>query len=267
MLKKRIITALLLIPLVIACIFLATPLLFLSIALLFILLAGWEWTQLAGITNFAKRFIFLVLLAITLILCLFVPVDYIVIIAVFWWIIAITLLLLYPKTSSFWGRGLWIRSLMGFLVLIPCWRALITLQGFSPILLLYCLILIWGADIAAYFVGRKWGKHKLAPTISPGKTYEGLFAGMLAAGFLSCIGLWLFHIPQGQWVWFFLICILGGGIMTVVGDLFESMLKRQSHLKDSGKIFPGHGGVLDRIDSMTMAIPFFAVFFIYFFNN
>jgi phosphatidate cytidylyltransferase len=267
MLKYRVITALVLIPLVIGSIFFLPPMTFLSVALLIILLAGWEWTQLAGISQLAKKCIFLVLLALALLCCLFIPLPIIVLAGVIWWAIAITLLFLYPKASSVWGNGLWIRAMMGFLVLSPCWLGLIILQGFSPMLLLFCLILIWGVDTAAYFVGRKWGTHKLAPTISPGKSYEGLLAGLLAAVILSGVGLWVLEIPREQWGLFLLICIVGGGIITVIGDLFESMLKRQSHIKDSGSILPGHGGILDRIDSMTTAIPFFALVFPYFFNT
>ncbi|MBA2653861.1 MAG: phosphatidate cytidylyltransferase [Gammaproteobacteria bacterium] len=266
MLKPRIFTALILIPIVIAAVFFMPPLTFFSLALLVILLAGWEWSILAELPNLTLRIGFLVLLAAVLVLSVFVPLYVIISLAVVWWLIAITLLAIYPRGKERWGNSIWIRSLIGFLVLTPCWVGLIILQGFSPIVLMYCLILIWGADTAAYFAGKKWGQHKLAPAISPGKTYEGFIGGLIAAAVIAGVGFWVLRIPSDRGLLFFIVSVIGGGLISVIGDLFESMMKRQSHIKDSGSILPGHGGLLDRIDSMTTAIPFFALFFPYLFN-
>jgi phosphatidate cytidylyltransferase len=239
---------------------------FLFTAMLVILGAGWEWTKLAGINHVLSRSVYLLLLALALVLSILAPLSLVISVSSIWWIAAAILMALYPRGASWWGQSILIRSVMGFLVLIPCWIGLIILQGFSPVVLLFCLVLIWSADVAAYFVGRKWGKHKLAPTISPGKTYEGVLAGVITSAILAAIGIWLLDIPQENIVLFFVICVLGGGIISVFGDLFESMVKRQAHIKDSGSLLPGHGGLMDRIDSMTTAIPFFALILPFFLN-
>jgi phosphatidate cytidylyltransferase len=261
MLKSRILTAIILIPFTVAAIFFLPPLSFFSLAMFLILLAGWEWSFLAGVNPLSKRIIFLVILAAVLLGSIFIPIYFVIILGLIWWLIGIILILTYSKVGHYWGRRTWLRAVMGFLVLIPCWIGLIILQGFSPALLVYCLALIWVVDSIAYFVGRKYGKHKLAPSISPGKSYEGFLAGLLAAAIFAGIGLWVLDIPEGKWLGFFILSLIGGGLITVVGDLFESMVKRQSDLKDSGTLLPGHGGLLDRIDSMTTAIPFFALVF------
>lgn len=265
MLKLRLYTALILIPVIVASIFFLPPLTFVSLAVITMLLAGWEWAQLAGLHNTYKKILFLVLLSAALVISIY-SIYIIIIIGILWWLFALILLFLYPKGASWWSHGHYIRAIMGFLVLIPCWIGLIILQGFSPMLLMFSFILIWSVDSAAYFVGKRWGKHKLAPSISPGKTYEGLLAGLLTAVVISVLGFWILEIPSERWILFLIICLVGGGLITVLGDLFESMLKRQSNIKDSGSLLPGHGGLLDRIDSMTTAIPFFALIFPYFFQ-
>ncbi len=261
MLKYRILTAVMLIPLVIGAIFFLPPLSFFSVAMLLILLAGWEWSRLIGMTHFAKRLIYLIILSFLLVFFVFIPIYYVIVMGIIWWLIAISLLLIYPRASRCFTENFPVRAVIGFLVLIPCWIGLIILQGFSPALLLYCLILIWGADSAAYFVGKRLGRHKLAPSISPGKTREGLLAGCLISIVIAGVGLWILDIPAGKKLLFFIFSVIGGGGITVIGDLFESMVKRQCQVKDSGTILPGHGGLLDRIDSLTTAIPFFALFF------
>jgi phosphatidate cytidylyltransferase len=239
---------------------------FLALALIAMLIAGWEWTQLAEIQPLTGKILYLVLLAAALLSSIFVPIYFIIIFAILWWILAFILLLIYPTGINWWGYGNLIRAMMGFFVLIPFWVGLIILQGFSPTLLLFSLILIWGVDSAAYFIGRKWGKHKLAPTISPGKSYEGLIAGLITAFIIAILGFWILGVPSERWLLFIAICLFGG-LLTVLGDLFESMLKRQAKVKDSSSLLPGHGGILDRIDSMVTAIPFFALVFPYFFQG
>lgn len=266
MLKNRIFTALVLIPLIILAIFLLPPLSFLSVAMLITLLAGWEWAQIAGLEQPIKKTLYLLGLAAGLLLAISIPIFYIVVVGFIWWLVAAILLGIYPRGIKFWGHPV-MRGIMGYLVLIPFWIGLILLQGFSPILLLFSLVLIWAVDSAAYFVGKKWGFHKLAPLISPGKSYEGFWAGLIMALCLSIIGVLLLHMPYGRWLTFISICFIGAGMISVLGDLFESMMKRLANVKDSGSLLPGHGGILDRIDSLTTAIPFFALIFSYFFNS
>ena len=116
--------------------------------------------------------------------------------------------------------------------------------------------MIWIADIAAYFVGKKFGKSKLAPGISPGKSVQGLWGALVASLIIAIVGFQLFEIKTPQWFYFVCLC-LATALISIVGDLYESLLKRRAGVKDSGKILPGHGGILDRIDSLTAAAPGF----------
>lgn len=185
-------------------------------------------------------------------------------------------LLLYGLAAVFWGAvvPLWLRhkwqsggpgigALVGLVVIVPAWLALVQLRLLGPAVLLAILAVVWMADVAAYFAGKNFGRHKLAPSISPGKTWEGA----LGAGIgVLLYGLWMRHVfavdgvPLGLWV----LVLLVVTAVSVVGDLFESLLKRQAGLKDSSHILPGHGGVLDRIDSLTSTLPIVALMWLIF---
>jgi phosphatidate cytidylyltransferase len=141
-------------------------------------------------------------------------------------------------------------------ILVALWVALMGLRGdFGPGYVLFLLLLIWVADIGAYFAGRHWGQRKLAPVISPGKTWEGVWGATAAALAFALLGAAVLGIGT-RWPWFVAICMVTVGF-SIIGDLFESMIKRQRGVKDSGSLLPGHGGVLDRIDSLTAAAPVF----------
>ncbi len=166
----------------------------------------------------------------------------------------------------FWLRRKWTLAgndffgyLIGLLVILPAWAAMMLLHAASPWLLLAVLALVWVADIAAYFTGRAWGRHKLAPAISPGKTWEGVAGAML--GVLLYGGIVLAYLPDTPPM---AALLLGAALpaltaVSVLGDLFESLLKRQAGVKDSSGLLPGHGGVLDRIDSLTSTLPLAAL--------
>jgi phosphatidate cytidylyltransferase len=141
----------------------------------------------------------------------------------------------------------------GFAVLVPAGLAMVWLE---PLAVLLVLVLVWIADSAAYFVGRAWGRRKLAPTVSPGKTWEGVAGGLVGA-VLYAIIIALFT-DRGAWLALVATAILLG-MVSIVGDLFESAAKRQAGVKDSGSLLPGHGGILDRIDSATAALPLAAL--------
>ena len=143
----------------------------------------------------------------------------------------------------------------GVLVLVPAWLALDFLYLQSPALMLFALLIVWVADIGAYFVGKGFGRVKLAPQISPGKTWEGALGGLCAVMVLAAIGAQVFEIDIAVLLPF----CLAVAMISIVGDLTESMFKRNAGVKDSGTLFPGHGGVLDRIDSVTAAAPLFAL--------
>lgn len=151
---------------------------------------------------------------------------------------------------------------IGWLVIVPTWAALLALYRLDAWLLLAAMALVWIADIAAYFCGRAFGRNKLAPTISPGKTREGA-VGALCAVLLYGLGLALRQWPDAgaeRLLGLALVLILLT-VLSIIGDLFESLLKRQAGLKDSSNLLPGHGGVLDRIDSLTSTLPLVALYF------
>jgi phosphatidate cytidylyltransferase len=166
----------------------------------------------------------------------------------------------YPRQQDLW-RNISTRTLAGLLILVPAWTAVVYLQGLSdqgPAYVLFLLLLIWCADTAAYFGGRAWGKRKLLVNVSPGKTWEGAGSALVAVGVLSWVGAHILGVAAEQ-----LSVFIGLSLVTVLfsilGDLIESMYKRQAGLKDSGTLLPGHGGVLDRIDSLTAAAPIFVL--------
>jgi phosphatidate cytidylyltransferase len=144
----------------------------------------------------------------------------------------------------------------GVVVLVAPWVALMGLRDdFGPAYVLFLLLLIWVADTGAYFAGRRWGRRKLAPTISPGKTWEGVFGAGMATLAFALVGAAVLE-EGARWPGFVAVCMVTVGF-SIVGDLFESMMKRQRGVKDSGSLLPGHGGVLDRFDSLTAAAPAF----------
>ena len=141
------------------------------------------------------------------------------------------------------------------LVLIPAWLALVRLHAQGPALMLFLLLLVVAADIGAYFAGRHFGRNKLAPRVSPGKTWEGVMGGVVGAAVVALVGVSIFHVSAAPFIGLSLVTVLA----SVVGDLTESLFKRHAGVKDSGSLLPGHGGVLDRVDSVTAAAPIFLV--------
>jgi phosphatidate cytidylyltransferase len=260
---QRVVTALVLAPVVITGVLLL-PTLYLSLLFgLIVLIGGWEWTRLAGISDWPGRVIYLLLLAslLWLVAELLTYSDYSVwffACVVLWWglvsinLVRIKLIQSAPLRFSLFA------AVSGFFVLVPAWAAIHTLHGSGesgPILTLFLLLLIWAADVGAYFAGHRWGKTKLSPVISPGKTRAGLYGAMAS----SVVGAVVLSWWMSEWSrlhWLVMLC-LATVLLSVVGDLFESLFKRQAGVKDSGTIFPGHGGVLDRIDSVTAAAPLF----------
>lgn len=279
MLKQRIITAVILAPLaLIAILFLSIPWFELAIAGV-VGIGAYEWANMSGICERPKKVVFmLVAIAICLGLSAYVDVDMIwyqgklhplyhaiLGIAAIWWMVSLAMVIAYPKYSAFWRNSRSIRSLFGLLTLIPTWVAIVALRTslhdidhlYGASLIFYVLGIVWAADIGAFFVGVKFGRHKLRPNVSPGKSLEGLVGG-IAASFAIIAFAALHYQVEPSRIWLHLLI---GGItvgVSALGDLNESMLKRCAGIKDSGKILPGHGGVLDRIDSLTAAFPVFA---------
>jgi phosphatidate cytidylyltransferase len=256
MLKQRVITAVALLPLVILLVW-GTPTWLLALVAGGLILVGtWEWLALSKINTLLSKFSNTTIVAALLYLLWLSRHDNLVLwvvalIALAWWLFALYWVI-------WWRREFqsWIKFVCGMLTLIPAWLAFLSLHASQDgvVKLLFLLALIWAADIAAYFAGKRLGKHKLAPKVSPGKTWEGVAGGSLALLLVSLMGVWLALPAQGYAL--ILICLLTGWI-SIVGDLSESLFKRQAGLKDSGRLLPGHGGVLDRVDSLTAALPAF----------
>jgi phosphatidate cytidylyltransferase len=262
MLKTRIITALILAAGLLAALFLlprqAVWLLFVGI----VALAAWEWAGLLKMSSIA-RIVYAALISAPCLVLLAGGMPQAVLQGL-WWLAAAFWLLLIP----FWFRAKWplgnnlLGWLIGGLLLLPTWAALVQLHQRSPWWLLASMALVWVADIAAYFAGRTFGRHKLAPTISPGKTWEGALGATIGVCLYGCVVAHTAGYLTGATAGFLLSGLLGLLLLTAVsiaGDLFESLAKRQAGVKDSSALLPGHGGVLDRIDSLASSLPLAAL--------
>jgi phosphatidate cytidylyltransferase len=261
MLRTRIITGLILGALLLASIFYLPPNgVLIGFGIVFIL-GAWEWAGFGGLSGAVPRTLYAALVTAVLILAWRSTQQSSALITLFalaslWWVVAFLWLLLAP------GRHQRLLTLAcGFLVLPPAFVALTRLDtvvgGFArgPLILLWLIFIVCSADIGAYFAGRAFGKHKLAPRVSPGKTWEGAVGGLLSVALMAWGGAAYFGLPQ-------LAAVLFGmavGAFSIIGDLTESMFKRAANLKDSGKLLPGHGGLLDRLDSVTAAAPLYAL--------
>jgi len=275
LLKYRIATALILIPIVIAALFLLPPLGFAIVTLAVCMLAAWEWGQLSGFTTRSQRVWLAILCGFILVAMMlslpayrksvYLPqVSGALWAALGWWIAAFFLVIFYPKSAAFWRNSRILRLAFGLLTIVPFFWGMVALRQYGyeenhhagAWWLLYVMLLVWGADSGAYLFGKLFGKHKLAPKVSPGKTWEGVIGGLLTSALIS----WLFgrYAPLNVVPITLLICSVIAALASVLGDLTESMFKREAGIKDSGNLIPGHGGILDRIDSLTAAVPVFA---------
>jgi phosphatidate cytidylyltransferase len=271
-LAQRVMTAAVLVPLVLAALFLLPPGGWAIVTLAIMALAAHEWAKLAGFgAQRAAAFVGGVII-LGLFLLFFSAIgfargwpDGVVLVvcgaAMAFWILAAPAWLARQSPARAWV----LMTLIGWVVLIGAWVAIVELQSRSPWLVLAAMAVVWIADTAAYFTGRKFGKRKLAPSISPNKSWEGVWGGMAAVALYA-----LLLIPfsgeagysgmrsLGTALAFVLFVMLLGAV-SVVGDLYESMLKRHAGVKDSGSLLPGHGGVLDRIDALLSAMPLAAI--------
>jgi len=265
MFYQRVLTALVLIPVfIISVLNLETPW-FAGFLALFILLAAWEWAALSGMTSVVgKLFYCLFVLASLLLIYQWRMIEWlsqaVLAIGVIWWGLVLIWLALSKPDAGMSGIARLYKPVAGLFVLLPAWYALVALHAYElqqgAVWVLYIFVLVWLADIGAYFTGKRFGRNKLAPALSPGKTWEGVLGGLLVVGIYSVVvAYWKEHtlIQAGLLV---LLSLLAS-LLSVAGDLYESLFKRQAGVKDSGRLFPGHGGVMDRIDSMTAAAPFY----------
>ena len=262
MLKQRIITALVLAPLALFGVF-GLPLhSFLYLMDFVVLVAAWEWANLAGYQSNKARALYV--LSVAVIVALMhtmyssLSVGIVLPLAVLAWLVALYWVVRFPQVSMWNSRS--VRGVIGFVVILPCWIAFVTLKALpsGELLILLLFLLVWGADVGAYFSGKRFGRTKLAPSVSPGKTREGLYGGLLACLVVSIVFAFLNGLTPYQSVMLVVLSLVTG-LISVLGDLFESMLKRHRGIKDSSQLLPGHGGVLDRIDSLTAASPLFVL--------
>lgn len=257
MLRYRVITALILFAIVLGALFGLERTGFALVAGVFFLAAGWEWSGMIGRLTTPLRVVWLLVLAALLVASEYVSPSWMHWLAL-WWLPALAMVVTYPKTASVWYRPT-LMAVFGWLLLVPSFFAVVALKSTGafgltgPFALLFVLLWVFAADTGAYFSGRAFGKHKLAVQVSPGKTWEGLVGGLLLALAVIGVALWLTPVTAsaGKLIAAAVIVILS----SVLGDLFESMVKRKVGIKDSGTMLPGHGGMLDRIDSVTAALP------------
>lgn len=251
----RVITAIILIPLVLGTLFLANSEVFRWISLVVFSLIGIEWGNLCQFKRKSSHIIFLIGLVMIL---FFLPIHQVVLwIGALFWIIPLYYCISYSCFQRETQLPTSLRALMGWVALPCAYQGLITLKTMNMGIgwILWLLLLIWAADSFAYFTGKAWGKRRLAPKISPNKTQEGLLGGVIGAMLLASIAY--YFVIKVSYVWF--IVALVSILLGVLGDLFESLLKRLANVKDSGRLLPGHGGIFDRLDSLVAALPFYAL--------
>ncbi|MCH1919832.1 phosphatidate cytidylyltransferase [Shewanella sp. A3A] len=283
MLKQRIITALWLIPLVLGAIFYLPPVYFAWALVPVFAIAAREWGRIIDPNCDVTKWSFTCTVAVVLVAINFiVPADEIwmrgqlhpvmlalIILGVLWWCFTLLLVLFFPKSSNWWKHSPMLKSMFGQLTLLPCFAALITIKSQDSLanpylggtLLLLVMLVVWAADSGAYFAGKAFGRHKLIARVSPGKTVEGLLGGLLTT--LIVVAGVMYCSPEQEWRLVAIVTLVTA-LASALGDLSESMFKRVANIKDSGSILPGHGGVLDRIDSLTAALPVFALLYLIF---
>lgn len=270
MLKQRVITSVVLALLIVGLIFLKRTSVFATLVGLIFLLGLWEWTRLAGARGHALRGALLlgyaVLFGLLWHACKspwwWLP----VLVGLGWWLVALGWLRHHAFGAEPTRAHVVLKLVAGALVVAPAWCALAVLHGDlaqphtgrGPWWVLFFACIVVAADIGAFTAGRRWGRTKLAPAISPGKTREGVYGALVCSGIVALAGGAMLHVPADR-----LPAIVALGLLTVlfsiVGDLFESLVKRHAGVKDAGHLFPGHGGVFDRMDSLVAAAPIFVL--------
>ncbi|MFC3914897.1 phosphatidate cytidylyltransferase [Pseudaeromonas sharmana] len=276
MLKQRLLTALILIPLAVGWMFFLPFDYFTLGAVLICLLASREWGRFV----WPEQPSWLALpmggvLAVTLflaptshLLSMSIPVwvEGILVAGALWWLFAVWMVVRYPRSASCWRTSRWLKAGFGLLTLLPFFWAMLLLRSYQYAqdtqyggwALFFVMLLVWCADSGAYFCGRALGRHKLMPAVSPKKTIEGLLGGLVLATAVAAITAYGFLTADENRLAVIVSAVLAV-LASVLGDLAESLFKREAGLKDSGSLLPGHGGVLDRIDSLTAALPVFVI--------
>jgi phosphatidate cytidylyltransferase len=253
-LRKRISTAIVLAAIVISIVLFLPPVATVVLLTVLVLAGAWEWSAFLRAPGYLPRALYVGLLALMMPLVWHVTEtlqgrEIVLALAILWWMAALGWIVLAPQRVAPWSA-----ALAGILALVPAWLALVRLRfdlSRGSQWMLFALVLVFAADIGAFFAGRTFGRTRLAPTVSPGKTWEGVLGGAAAGALVAIAGSRWFGVPMRDFV---PLC-LAAVAFSIIGDLTESLLKRFAGVKDSGTLFPGHGGVMDRIDSVTGAAP------------
>ena len=280
MLKQRIITAIILALLFIAATVSLSSFSYSLFVTIVVLVASWEWCGFIGLAKQGAKVSYLATLGSMIIALYFflgIGPESLVInshragiilgLGILFWVLIIFILKGYPTNSDLWNNNSKI-ALMGLMALIPTWVGIVQIKYLNPqgFLVLGMVVMVAAADIGAYFVGKRIGKNRLAPSLSPNKTWEGVWGGLAACLFVGVLLIWLLHsyliMLSNVQILILVLLSLVVTLFDVIGDLLESMLKRNRDLKDSGKILPGHGGILDRVDGLLAVTPIFVLTFL-----
>jgi phosphatidate cytidylyltransferase len=263
MLKQRTLTALVLAPLAIALILLAPTAVFALVTGALSLQALWEWTRLAGVASNAAR-IAVIAVNAALLAVLWTARDaplawYVIGAGVAWWALSLLWLQHFSYAAAPTRENAALKLIAAEFAVLPAWLALAHLHGegdHGRSWALLAVVLVWAADTGAYFAGKRFGTTKLAPRISPNKTRAGAYGALLVAGTVAVVAGWMLGTRDVALVGLAALALVTV-LASILGDLIESLLKRQANVKDSGTLFPGHGGLLDRVDSVFSAVPVF----------
>jgi len=262
MLLKRILTASVIAPIVVFGILVLTQTGFALALALILIISSWEYCDLIQIKHLAGKALYALLILVVTYFLSSAPSNLTLVLygGAIWWLIALIWVVMFPKGSNLLRKTLTVRLINGLFIFVPMAISLMALHLQDRALVLFLLILIWTADIGAYFAGKFFGKNKLCPSVSPGKTLEGVYGGIALAqvGAITYVYITT-QTPLLNDFLIFSFLALSVSLVSVLGDLFESILKRIAEVKDSGNILPGHGGLLDRIDSLTSSAPIFFI--------
>jgi phosphatidate cytidylyltransferase len=253
-LRKRVVTAIVLAAALLWVLLGLPPLATVAVLTVLVLVGAWEWSAFLKLPSALLRAAYVGLVTVLLAAVWYFAAtvegrNLVLSAAVLWWIGALGWIVFAPHCVAAWSAGL-----AGLFALVPAWLALVRLRLDPPRgaeWVLFALLLVWVADIGAFFFGRRYGRLRLAPEVSPGKTWEGVLGGAAVSAIVAIAGSVWFQVSM----YVFLPLCLAVVAFSIVGDLTESLLKRFAGVKDSGTLFPGHGGVMDRIDSVTGAAP------------
>jgi len=272
MTRTRVLAALLMVPLAVGAVLLLPSPWLAALAALLLLVGLWEWLKLAGVDDTLPRTVLLILNLLLMVLLVWASAgspalfQIVVLVGVGWWCLALLWLRFFHFAADHDTHARVFKLAAGTLAVVPAWCALCLIHSanfgtaaFGADIghrwLLVALVIVWAADTGAYFAGRRFGRRKLAPQISPNKTVEGALGGVAAGVLVGIAGAW-FAGAASQWLLVALVAAITV-VFSIAGDLFESLLKRHAGVKDSGDLIPGHGGILDRIDGVLPALPIF----------